>query len=91
MLSVDESWGSDHRMYWMMIKIVHLDRFVHTGASAKIHLLQKGLVGAFEAYDAEFARHIMALGTEGVVANGSPTELCLGDETEKTIVVWTSS
>jgi hypothetical protein len=48
-----------------MIKFVHLDRFVHA-ASAKISLFQKCLVGAFEAYDAEFARHIMALGTEGV-------------------------
>ena len=65
MLRMNESRGSDHRMYWTMIKFVHLDRFVHA-ASAKINLPQKCLVGAFEAYDAEFARHIMALGTEGV-------------------------
>jgi hypothetical protein len=52
-------------MHWIMIEIVHLYRFVHT-ASAKVDLFQKCLVGAFEANDAEFARHITTLGTESV-------------------------
>jgi hypothetical protein len=63
---VDKSRGPDHWMYGEMIKFVVLDRFVHAGAGTKVNLFQKGLICALEAYYAEFPRHKMTLGTEGV-------------------------